>query len=130
MSDNVEPVVWELKDLRMARMNALNRAVDLCIAKEITFENIESQAEKFVDYIYDGVEAKEEKKPPTPLENRRILDKICGEYEKDCPDGFVVIYMTVVKKILEHFGKLPTREESIPKILEVIPISEVIVEGG
>jgi len=46
--------VWEAKDLRMAKMNALNRAVELDTSYQThkTLGEIEADAEDFVEYIY------------------------------------------------------------------------------
>jgi hypothetical protein len=52
--------VWEAKDLRMARMNALNRAVDLLVAGKIEIgsaglnQTLIDRARVFVDFIYTG----------------------------------------------------------------------------
>lgn len=62
--EEVSQDVWEAKDLRMARMNALNRAVDLWMSDKTPFGDCSllDTADLLVHYIYNG-QAQSEKRP-------------------------------------------------------------------
>jgi len=60
MAKRKENEIWEAKDLRMVRMNALNRAVELYLASterpaewsKINMESIFAKAEEMVNWVY------------------------------------------------------------------------------
>jgi len=74
--------VWEAKDLRMARMNALNRAVELLIAEKAPFGNCSllDTADLLVNYIYKH---KDKGGQPNPAESRKMAD----EFEAGMDEG-------------------------------------------
>ncbi|MCD6371180.1 MAG: hypothetical protein J7L39_00485 [Candidatus Aenigmarchaeota archaeon] len=103
---NISPQVWEEKDLRMARMNALSHATELCVNKFISYDEIYKVADEMVNFIYSGmkkesvqteIEKKEFKKeiPPDPLTDSQF-EALQNIYEKMSKNDF--------KELLEKFG--------------------------
>jgi len=105
---SVSNQVWEEKDLRMARMNALSHATELCVNKFISYNEIYKVADEMVDFIYRGMrketkeaeneEKKEFKKkeiPPEPLTDSQF-EALQNIYEKMSKNDF--------KELLEEFG--------------------------
>lgn len=71
--------VWEQKDLRMARMNALNRAIELYIADKQPFGEVPllELADFFVTYIYKN-NSKTTRSPGAPMPSPAMAESDDG----------------------------------------------------
>jgi len=126
-NENVPNEVWEQKDIRMCRMNALNRATDIACAMIgkieekigrviVKDEEILERAEKYFAYIYGKSIAPRPQSsidlPQPTQEQQGILETIAKQ---------VGIELDIVKgAIYKHYKKYPTNKESIEKIIKKI----------
>jgi hypothetical protein len=68
-----------------------------------------------------------EKQTASKDKEKIILQAIFDGYFKDCPAGFVVDMAKLKTVILNTYSKLPTKDASVSKVLQEIPIDDVIV---
>ena len=124
---------FEEKDLRIIKMNCLNRAVELYIAVKdyANLKGICATADVFVDWVYlPRQEVKKEIKVPeklTPKQNKVLLG-VLAEIEKNVPEGFIVSIEKLKTFILSlsKKGEFPDDVKVVSVIVKNIKIDEVI----
>lgn len=131
---------FKKKDILNAKQSALKAASINNEGKQISTDKMISESAKYYDWLFNhmGSEAPSKsdcgdnkgKELPTPSNDKdeKLLQEIFHLYAEDVPEGYLFDCELIERKIIEKFGKWPTREESIPKILKAIPLSEVIVK--
>jgi hypothetical protein len=148
---NEEIKAFALKDLRMSRMNALNRAVEVTIHCDkdnnlVTPAKFKAKclslADDFVKYIYEGAKKpyvpSELDKPedkPLPIQSqiemtlpqKEVFDSLMLDYCDQVADGYVVDGNLLKGAIIQKFGRYPEQMASKQLIMSRIVVAEVSV---
>jgi len=134
----------EERDLQIARMNALNRAVDLLVAGKgpEDLAVCKSMAADLVDWITSGafasssptaVARKSKRTSPKQSddgeteEQKKVLQEIVRRY-KELYDIKYVLLSPLKKEIISQFGRLPSKMSSVDIVVENIPVSAITKE--
>lgn len=86
---------------------------------------------------YDTPKTEPKAKEPTKIIQSKpnavssaILMKVAEAYIDKCPKDYMVDIILLEKAVLDKYGKLPTKESSIAKILAEINVEDIIVENS
>ncbi len=132
----------EERDLQIARMNALNRAVDLLVAGKgpEDLAVCKSMAADLVDWITSGAFASSS---PTAVarkskrtsskqsddgeteEQKKVLQEIARRYRDGGLSEDDIILTDLRKAIISRFGRLPSKMSSVDIVVENIPPSAI-----
>jgi len=130
---------FEEKDVRIAKEAALKNIAVYIAAGVVKYEDKFKEADLELEYIYlgqgmgnKGQSDRDEKDlvPPTPSPVEKvILAKIMDRYADltSTQTGVVVSGLLLQKKIIENFGKYPTKEASIDKVVSTIHADELLI---
>jgi len=142
----VSPEVWEMKDKRIVKMNALGHAVNLVIEvfKEkpdgFSFEDSSPKglalaslevADILVKWIYNGAEVKKTNGLPAPTpEQEKILWRLVEEFAKKAPPGRLIDARKLKAEILRvsKKGTYPSDPSLIPAVLKAIDVNRILAD--
>ena len=133
MPNEVDPKVWEEKDLRIAKQNALRHATLLVSSGCLDIGDcgvvniVIKTARELVDYMYEKeVKTVDKVDMLAPLsEEDKVLKELSGQlkltYQKEIDET------KMCQLIMSKFGKYPSKLESVPRVLQAVDFDSCVI---